>query len=87
MTQTVEDHIKDVVKRGLYKGELARPYVETGANLLLDEIMASSAPMTDKFVATAMRWDVSGSFRGIDGTWELVVDLSNNTILHFNFTT
>lgn len=85
MTNTVAKHINDVIKRGPNKGSLSRPYVKHGTNLLLDEIMKSSIPSHDKFISTALRWDVSGAFRGIEGTWELVVDTSNNTILHFNF--
>ncbi len=32
-----------------------------------------------------LRWDVSGTYRGVSGVWELVVDFSTNTIVHFNF--
>ncbi len=31
-------------------------------------------------------WDVPGTFRSSSGTWELVVDPSTNTVLHFNLT-
>lgn len=36
-------------------------------------------------VATALRWDVPGAFNGAQGTWELVVDMARDTILHFGF--
>jgi hypothetical protein len=31
----------------------------------------------------ALRWDVAGTFRGAQGTWELVVQ--GDLILHMNF--
>jgi hypothetical protein len=37
-------------------------------------------------VPGALRWDVAGTFRGSEGTWELVYDTNSNTILHVNFT-
>jgi len=36
-------------------------------------------------VANALRWDVPGFFNGKAGTWQLVVDVSSNTVIHFNF--
>ena len=36
-------------------------------------------------VPGALRWDVAGSFNGSSGTWELVVNMRTNEILHFNF--
>ena len=46
--------------------------------------MEAAEPLQDEFVETALRWDVPGVFRGASGTWELVVDTSTNTVLHFN---
>lgn len=86
-SQTVQNHMNDIIKKGQYKGELSRPYIDTnGTNLLLDEIMGAASPTKDTVLNNGLRWDVAGSFRGSEGTWELVVDLDTNTIVHFNFT-
>lgn len=45
--------------------------------------MELAASVPEAFLLLGIRWDVSGTFRGITGTWELVVDA--NTIIHFNF--
>ena len=37
-------------------------------------------------VAGALKWEVAGSFNGSSGTWELVLDPTTNTVLHFLFT-
>lgn len=68
--------------------ELSKPYVESnGTNLLLQEIMDSGVPVKDVSLPNGMRWDVPGSFNHCGaGTWELVVDLDSNKIVHFNFT-
>lgn len=79
--------MNDIIKKGQYKGELSRPYIDTnGTNLLLDEIMGAASPTKDTVLNNGLRWDVAGSFRGSEGTWELVVNLDTNTIVHFNFT-
>ncbi len=84
-SQTVQKHINDIIKRGAYKGKISRPYIDTnGTNLLVDEIMNSTSPIKDVSLSNGLRWD--GIFRGSSGTWELVVDLDTNTIVHFNFT-
>lgn len=50
--------------------------------------MDSSRGLPDpQGVPNALRWDVPGFFNGSEGTWQLVVDTSNNTILHWNFMT
>ncbi len=80
MTETVRRHLDDITKRG----ESSRPYMNS--KLLLKEIIESGMPKVDpRGVATALRWDVAGTFRGRKGVWELVVDTKTNTILHFNF--
>jgi hypothetical protein len=85
MTKTVADHAEDVVTRGPFKGELARPYVDSP--LTVQEIMKAGPGVPDpQGVPGALRWDVPGAFRGSEGTWELVYDTNSNTILHFNFT-
>lgn len=42
-------------------------------------------PVPDAILQSGLRWDVSGTFRGSTGTWELVVDTSTNTVVPFNF--
>jgi hypothetical protein len=84
LSGTVQNQIKDVVTRGPFKGELANPY--TNSRLLLQEIMDAKPPIPDpQGVANALRWDVTGTFRGVTGTWELVVDVATKTVLHFKF--
>ena len=38
-----------------------------------------------KILQWGIRWNVSGTFRGSTGIWELVVDTSTNIVVHFNF--
>lgn len=86
-SQTVQNHMNDIIKKGANKGELSRPYIDTnGTNLLLDEIMGATSPVKDTVLNNGLRWDTPGVFRGSEGIWELVVDLDTNTIVHFNFT-
>lgn len=47
--------------------------------------MNAGTPVKDAFLKNGLRWDVQGAFRGSTGTWEMVVDLETNTIVHFNF--
>jgi len=61
-----------------------RPYI--GSPTVVDEIMAGATPRLDPGgVATALRWDAPGAFNGTAGTYELVIDTSTNTVLHFLF--
>lgn len=86
MSQTVQNHMNDVIKKGPNAGQLSRPYIDSdGTTLLLKEIMESADPVPDTILQSGLRWDVSGTFRGSTGTWELVVDTSTNTVVHFNF--
>lgn len=86
MTQTVLNHSYDIVKKGKHKGELSRPYINSnGTTLLVDEIMKATTPQKDISLSNGLRWDSPGTFRGREGTWELVVDLDTNKIVHFNF--
>lgn len=83
LTETVGKHLTDVVKHGANKGELARPYLRSPHTI--EQIMKGGKGVPDPGgVPGALRWDVPGTFRGSQGTWELVVDKSN-TILHMNF--
>lgn len=85
-SNTVQNHINDIVRKGTNKGEPSRPYIDTdGTTLLLDEIMNAASPVKDSVLSNGLRWDVEGVFRGSKGTWELVIDKSTNTIVHFNF--
>jgi RHS repeat-associated protein len=82
LTQTVANHTTDIVTRGQFAGQLARPYLNS--QLTIREIMSAGRGLPDPGgVAGALRWDVAGTFRGSQGTWELVVQ--RDLILHFNF--
>ncbi|WP_231197795.1 hypothetical protein [Streptococcus equi] len=88
LTDTVKNHSKDIIRKGKYVGQKARPYIENpGTQTLIQEIMDAEKPSVDKFLLNGLRWDVRGSFNGrSEGIWELVVDLETNRIVHFNFT-
>jgi hypothetical protein len=63
--------------------EPARPYLNSPQTI--EEIIQAGRGVPDPGgVAGALRYDVVGSFRGAQGTWELVVTDANE-ILHFNF--
>ena len=83
LSGTVMRHVPELVRYGPFRGEFARPYLQS--TLVILQMMLAKAPVADRWVSTAMRWDVPGFFRGRSGTWELVVDLATNTIIHFNF--
>ncbi len=87
MTETVKNHANDVIKRGKYVGEKARPYVNNaGTDLIIQEIIDGGSPVKDKFLPNGWRWEVNGTFNGRqEGIWELVVDLDTNQIVHFNY--
>ncbi|RYL87036.1 ribonuclease YeeF family protein [Sporolactobacillus sp. THM19-2] len=88
ITETVRNHAKDIIKKGVNAGELSRPYIDSnGTELLIQEIIDSGIPVKDASLPNGLRWDVMGSFNGRGkGTWELVIDLDTNKIVHFNFT-
>jgi stage V sporulation protein SpoVS len=82
LTQTLANHLGDVVKHGPFKGEAARPFLNSPHTI--QEIMSGGRGVADPGgVVGALRWDVAGVFRGSEGTWELVV--KDDLILHFNF--
>ena len=87
MTETVKNHANDVIKRGKYVGEKARPYVNNaGTDLIIQEIIDGGSPVKDKFLPNGWRWEVNGTFNGRqEGIWELIVDLDTNQIVHFNY--
>jgi hypothetical protein len=80
MTNTVAQHLADYTKAG----KLSRPYMNSP--LTIRSIIEAGQPIPDPGgVPGALRWDVPGAFKGSAGTWELVIDPANNTILHFLF--
>jgi RHS repeat-associated protein len=80
MTRTVEQHVLKYSK----DGRLARPY--GSSRLTIQEIMKAGNPVPDPGgVPGALRWDVPGALNGSPGTWELVVDPTTRTVLHFLF--
>ena len=86
MSQTVQNHMYDIIKKGSNAGKLSRPYIDSnGTTLLLKEIMESSAPVSDTILPWGFKWAIEGTFRGSTGIWELVVDISRNMVVHFNF--
>lgn len=52
---------------------------------ILKEIMRAKTPTIDKSLKNGLKWVVKGSYNGKKGTWELVIDLSKKTIVHFLF--
>jgi len=70
LTDTVANHLDDVVKRGPFKGKRARPFLNSPHTIR--EIMAGGKGVPDPGGFTgAPRWDVPGTFRGSSGTWQL----------------
>lgn len=52
----------------------------------VNEIMAAGKPIPDPGgIPGGLRWDVPGTFRGSEGTWELVIYPETEVIYHFNF--
>jgi hypothetical protein len=61
-----------------------RPYINSPHTIR--NIIESGTPRPDPGgVPGALRWDVPGSFRGSEGTFELVIDPATNRVLHFLF--
>jgi len=80
-TRGAGEHLTEVVKHGRFKGELSRPYMRS--ILTVREIMSAGEPVVE--ASGALRWNVPGAFRGSRGMWELVIDPTTETILHFVF--
>ncbi len=81
---TAGNHINDIIKKGTFKGELSRPYMKSP--LTVNEIMAAGKPIPDPGgIPGGLRWDIPGTFRGSEGTWELVIHPKTEMIYHFNF--
>ena len=82
-TKTAAKHFDDIVTKGANKGQLSRPYMNSP--LTIKEIMATGKGIPDATAKGALNFRVPGTFRGSQGTWELVVDPNKNLIYHFNF--
>ncbi len=83
-SNTAAKHFTEVIRRGPNAGRLSRPYMKSP--LTINEIMAAKQPITDPGgLAGGLRWDVPGTFRGNEGTWELVLHPESQIIYHFNF--
>jgi hypothetical protein len=97
LSETVKNHLNDTVsknkvqiigKDGEYitiqeAGDLTRPYINS--NQTIQSIIDGGTPVKDTILNNGLKWNVPGTFRGITGTWELVVDMDSNTIVHFLF--
>ena len=82
LTKSVCKHLNEVNKLG----ELERPFLRSP--LTIQEIVSTGRHIPDpRGLSNALRYDVSGPFRGSQGNWELVVDPVTKTIYHYNFTT
>jgi hypothetical protein len=83
-TDTMANHLNEFVTKGTFKGELARPYLNSP--LTIQEIQATGTGVRDPGgIPGALRYNVPGVFRGSQGVWELVVDPNSKKIYHFNF--
>ncbi|WP_316803164.1 hypothetical protein [Pedobacter nototheniae] len=83
-TETAGNHLKEVVKRGMNKGQLTRPYMNSP--LTVQEIMVTGPGSADATYLGGVNWRVPGNFRGTNGTWELGINPQTKVIYHFNFT-
>ena len=82
-TQTVTNHFLDIVKKGPYKGELSRPFLNSP--LTIQEIMKTGKGIPDATFKGGFNWKVPGTFRGSQGVWELGINPKTKVIYHFNF--
>ncbi len=71
MTKTVEGHFAE------------RPYI--ASSWLVNTIMESDTAVPDSVLPNGLKWEVPGFFNSREGTWQLVVDMDTNTIVHFLF--
>ena len=82
-TQTAARHFQDIVKKGPYKGELSRPFMNSP--LTIQEIMKAGKGMPDATFKGGFNWKVPGTFRNSQGIWELGINPKTKVIYHFNF--
>ncbi len=79
LSRTVQNHLGD-----MSGGNASRPYGDS--RILMQSIMDSTASIPDPGgVPGALRWDTAGTLNGRRGTYELVVNPSTKTVLHFLF--
>ncbi len=79
MTNTVAGHLREWGSNM----RMSRAYMNA-PRLTAQEIMAAGKPMADpRGVPNAVAWEVPGAHGGKLGKWELVIDTSTNTIIHF----
>ena len=83
-TKTAARHFSDIVKKGVYKGEPSRPYMNS--SLTIQEIMQAGKGIPDATFKGGLNWKVPGAFRGAQGIWELGINPETKVIYHFNFT-
>ena len=83
-TKTAAKHFSDIVKKGTYKGELSRPYMNSP--LTIQEIMRAGKGIPDATFKGGVNWKVPGVFRDAQGIWELGINPKTKVIYHFNFT-
>lgn len=62
-------------------GVTATPVIQKVA----EKLQYSKTALSHLARTNIFRWDVSGTFNGKAGVWELVYDTANNTIYHFLF--
>ena len=60
-----------------------RPYQDL--KLIINEIIESQPPIADKRGTDALSWTVEGTFNGITGHYEIIIDPKTNTVWHFVF--
>lgn len=86
-TKTITALIKNAGKlkrtATVLKNLATRPYINS--TLTIQNIMKSSKPVADAYLKNGLKWVVRGSYNGSYGVWELVIDVSTNTIVHFLF--
>ena len=82
-TQTVTNNFMDIVKKGPYKGELSRPFLNSP--LTIQEIMKTGKGIPDATFKGGFNWKVPGTFRESQGVWELGINPKTKVIYHFNF--
>ncbi|NLJ15777.1 MAG: RHS repeat-associated core domain-containing protein [Clostridiales bacterium] len=61
----------------------SRPYMKS--TITIQNIMKAGKPVADSSLKSGLKWVVKGAFNGKSGTWELVVDVATNTIVHYLF--
>ena len=65
------------------KNIASRPYINS--TITIQNILKAGTPVADATLKSGLKWVVNGSFNGSKGVFELVIDVSTNTIVHFLF--